>query len=249
MVQTFKGNKRYLILRWSFIPGPEGPKTRMLGSLVDVSDLRRTEEELEKFKIASDKTIVGKTISDSDGTITYANRAFAQMHGYKLKVGKHFSFFHTKEQLEEMEEMVSELRKKRNLENVEVWHVRKDGSTFPIISSATVITDKTKSKSHVFTTAIDISDRKNKERELEDNSRDIEEVNIALKVLIDNIQKEKADLEQKLTQNLRRHINPLIDKLAKTGLSTEQKTLVDQLAELLESTSPGFSKRLTSKKP
>lgn len=251
VMQTFKGNKRTLVLRWSFIPGPQGPKTRMLGSLVDVSELRRTEDELRKFKIASDKTIVGNTISDSGGTITYVNKAFAKMHGYTVKeiVGKHFSFFHTEQQLEEMEGMVSELRKKRNLENVEVWHVRKDGTTFPTISSATVITDKTDGKSFVFTTAIDITDRKNMERELEDNSRSIEEVNIALKVLIDNIQNEKAELEQKLTQKLKLLISPSVDKLSRTRLTREQQKHVDHLREFLENTSLGFSERLTTKYP
>ena len=251
VIQTFKGNKRYLILRWSFIPGPGGFKTRMLGSLVDVSELRKTEEELRRFKIASDKTIVANTISDSDGTITYANKAFAQMHGYKLKevVGKHFSFFHTKEQLENMEDLVAQLRQRRNLENVEVWHVRKDGATFPTISSATVIRDKTGAGSFVFTTAIDISERKTMEEELARNSRNIEEVNIALKVLVENIQKEKADLEQKVTHNLKKLVKPFLTSLAKTELEPEQKKYIDHIEKVLENVSSRFSEKLISKYP
>jgi PAS domain S-box-containing protein len=251
VMQTFKGNRRFAILRWSFIPGPDNSRTRMLGTLVDVTALRQTEEELRKFKVASDKAIVGSVLSDVNGTITYANKAFAKMHGYRPKeiVGKHFSLFHTEEQLQDLEGLVAELRRKRSIENVEVWHVRKDGTTFPTISSATLITEKTSSQRFVFTTAIDITERKKMEEALERHSRNTEEANIALRVIIEQIQREKAGLEQKLAQNLKMLAVPFVNKLAQTNLTSEQKAYVDQIQSLLENISLRFTENLTSKYP
>lgn len=47
MIQTFGGTKRHLVVKWSAVPGFEESKTIMLNALIDITELRRAEEELE----------------------------------------------------------------------------------------------------------------------------------------------------------------------------------------------------------
>ena len=73
----------------------------------------------------------------------------------------------------------------------------------------------------------DISERKNsetqlreRERELEVQSQNLEEANVALRVLLKRIETDKKSLEEDVLFNIKDMIFPYIEKLKKTGLSS-----------------------------
>ncbi len=249
--KTFKGENRYFALKWSFVPAVKEQRTRMLDALVDITNLHRTEEELRKFKTISDNTTVGNAIVDLQGAFTYVNRAFARMHGYSVKglVGKHFSILHTKEQLKELEKLDRELRENGTLENAEVWRLRKDGTLFPTLTNATIYRDKRGAGLFISLTAIDITERKQIEREVEIKSRDLEEATITLRVLTGNVQKERVELKQKVAQTISSVLKTSLEKLKKSGLTEQQKSYVAALESNLSSSMVPAAEALSSRFP
>lgn len=89
-----------------------------------------------------------------------------------------------------------------------------------------------------------------RERELEKQTRDLEEVNAALKVLLKQREVDKNELEERLVLNFRELVKPLLEKLKSSGLDQRQKgfleivetQLNDILSPFLRGVSLGYLK-------
>jgi DNA-binding NarL/FixJ family response regulator len=66
-----------------------------------------------------------------------------------------------------------------------------------------------------------------RERELEDRTRDLEEVNAALKVLLKQREADERELEEQIVGNFRQLVRPLMEKLKTSGLNDRQKAIVE----------------------
>jgi DNA-binding NarL/FixJ family response regulator len=66
-----------------------------------------------------------------------------------------------------------------------------------------------------------------RERELESQTRDLEEVNAALKVLLKQREADKTELEERIVGNFRELVRPLLEKLKTSGLNDRQKAFVE----------------------
>jgi DNA-binding NarL/FixJ family response regulator len=66
-----------------------------------------------------------------------------------------------------------------------------------------------------------------RERELESQTRDLEEVNAALKVLLKQREADKTELEERIVGNFRELVRPLLEKLKTSGLNDRQKMFVE----------------------
>jgi PAS domain S-box-containing protein len=88
---------------------------------------------------------------------------------------------------------------------------------------------------------------KKRERELEANTRNLEEVNIALKVLLKRREEDKSELEEKVLSNVKALIEPYFDKLKKTRLSSDQMTYVNIIETHINDIVSPFLRELTSK--
>jgi DNA-binding CsgD family transcriptional regulator len=62
---------------------------------------------------------------------------------------------------------------------------------------------------------------------LEDQKRELEEANIALKVLLKQRENDKADLEQKVLANIKNLVLPYVEKLKRAPLRPKDKTTAD----------------------
>jgi DNA-binding NarL/FixJ family response regulator len=65
------------------------------------------------------------------------------------------------------------------------------------------------------------------ERELENQTRDLEEVNAALKVLLKQREADKKELEEQISGNFRELVRPLLEKLKASGLNHRQKAFLE----------------------
>jgi len=92
----------------------------------------------------------------------------------------------------------------------------------------------------------DITVRKQYEEELRNKSIALEEVNAALKVLLQQREKDKDELEEKILHNVRQLIFPYIDKLKRYKLDAEQKSCVSVLEANLRNIISPFIRRMTS---
>ncbi|MCK4786649.1 MAG: helix-turn-helix transcriptional regulator [Desulfobacteraceae bacterium] len=86
-----------------------------------------------------------------------------------------------------------------------------------------------------------------KEKELELKTRNLEEVNTALKVLLKRRDEDKIELEEKVLSNLKELIVPYLEKLKKSGLDTRQNAYLRILQSNLNDIISPFSRRLSSK--
>lgn len=66
-----------------------------------------------------------------------------------------------------------------------------------------------------------------REKELEVKTCDLEEANVALKVLLKKIDKDKTNLEEHLVLNAKELVEPFLNKLKRSGLNREQRDTVD----------------------
>ncbi len=89
-----------------------------------------------------------------------------------------------------------------------------------------------------------------REQELEAQTRDLEEVNAALKVLLKQREADRTELEERLVFNFRELVKPLLEKLNTSGLDQRQKgfleivetQLNDILSPFLRGVSQGYLK-------
>ncbi len=136
---------------------------------MDITERKKTEEEIKKFKTIADNAKYGVTIANTTGKLTYVNEYFAAIHGYKPDevIGKNLAIFHDEEQLKEVIKLNTELIEKGSYNAREMWHTHKDGSVFPMLMSGTLVKNKEDIPLFIAATAIDITERKEMEEVLQ----------------------------------------------------------------------------------
>lgn len=137
--------------------------------LHDITEARRVEKEIKKFKTVADSALNGQAIVDLEGNITYINNYFAKTHGYSSDelIGKNLSIFHNKRQMVEVEKINKSLKGNGSYGPMEVWHTHKDGAEFPMLMNGVLIKDEGGTPQYMAATAIDITDLKQAETERE----------------------------------------------------------------------------------
>ena len=100
----------------------------------DITEQRKAEDELRKFRTISDQANYGNAISDLNGYLIYSNDAFARMHGYEVSeiVGHHLSMLHSEEQMIRVNETLDLLKQHGEFASEEVW--RNSGATIGFLA-------------------------------------------------------------------------------------------------------------------
>ena len=86
-----------------------------------------------------------------------------------------------------------------------------------------------------------------REKELEIQSKNLGEVNTALRVLLKRMDEDKIELEEKVLLNVKEMIVPYLEKLKISGLDERQKTYVSIVESSLSQIISPFSLRMSSK--
>jgi PAS domain S-box-containing protein len=169
-LRTKSGEYRWIhsqarVVEWD----EDGEAVRMIGNHHDITERKRAEDELKKFKTISDRANYGAAISDLEGNLIYVNDAFAQMHGYEPAelMGRNLSVLHTEEQMPRVNELKKVLYQEGSYSAEEVWHKTRNGDVFPTLMNATVITENEGTPLFMSATAIDITENKRMEEELQ----------------------------------------------------------------------------------
>lgn len=88
---------------------------------------------------------------------------------------------------------------------------------------------------------------KKRERELETKSHNLEETNIALKVLLKRRDEDRTEVEEKVMANVIELVEPYLEKLKNSGLDERQETYAGILESNLEDITSSFTRSLSSK--
>jgi PAS domain S-box-containing protein len=157
-----------------------GNITHYLAIKEDISQQRKAEEELKRFRMLSDKANFGSAIATIDGTLLYSNETFARMHGYEVEeiVGHNLSILHGEKHMPRVLETIDKLKTKGEFASEEVWRVRKDGSEFLSLMNAMVMHDSNTGEDFMWATTLDIT----KSKQFED---EIRQQNLRMTAIID----------------------------------------------------------------
>jgi len=159
------------------IPFREGDKRLLYGFARDITDriqagkaIRESEEKFRSiFEQAGDYILILEPQPNGSPTIVDANQSAADKHGYTLDelIGKPISLLDR-----EVNPQAASERSRKLLSDghilFEIIHHRKDGSTFPVEVSATMIRNTSDNKMLALCMERDISDRKEAEKRLQE---------------------------------------------------------------------------------
>jgi PAS domain S-box-containing protein len=108
-------------------------KGKKLGQAIvrDITERKRTEEQLQLLKMAVESLEIGLTIADTGGRIIYTNPAEARMHGHTVEelIGREVQTFSPPELKRQM--AFDQLWKEKTYMR-ESFNIRKDGTSFPV---------------------------------------------------------------------------------------------------------------------
>jgi len=139
------------------------------GSLRDLTKEKESLEEINKFKQTTDLANYGCIMINMEGKISYCNQYFAELHGYNIEevLGKDISVFHSKEQMPTLNKLYKNIIADGHYANQEVYHITKDGKEFPTLMNALLMNDEFGKPKYITATAIDISEIKAYQKNLE----------------------------------------------------------------------------------
>ncbi|HEX7580436.1 MAG TPA: EAL domain-containing protein, partial [Thermoanaerobaculia bacterium] len=153
--------------RWVFGIGEleldtEGRITRMVGTIQDVTERRRSEERFRLWSHVLENSAEGIFVIDGKGTIITVNPAFTELTGYpNLEViGKSPEFLESGQHGPEFYLSIRQTIREIGRWQGEVWSRRKNGEVFPVWLSITAILGAEDKPSHFIGVFADITERK-----------------------------------------------------------------------------------------
>jgi PAS domain S-box-containing protein len=163
----------------SFYPlkGSSGKITGLVIFAKDVTQQKKLEEELKIYKQMVDSANHGFAILDLKGNLIYVNESLARMHGYSVGelIGNNLKIFHNPKQFKDVRAVNKRLIKTgKGLKNLEIWHIRRDGTEFPTLMNKWLLRDGSGRPSMICATAIDISALRQRESELKASKKTLE---------------------------------------------------------------------------
>jgi PAS domain S-box-containing protein len=236
-----------------------GIPIKILGSLRDITKRKFAEEALReseiKYRSIFETTAAATMIIEEDTKISLVNNAFEKLSGISKKdmEGKRsWTEFVVHDDLPKMQEYHRARRIDPNdaPRNYEFQFVDKDGNIKDAFMTIAIIPETKKSVASI----LDITERKRSERalkkrekELEVKSRNLEELNTALKVLLKQREVDKEELAERTLSNVKHLVLPYIEKLKKGSLEAKDEAYIGIVESNLKEIVSPFSQRLSSK--
>jgi DNA-binding CsgD family transcriptional regulator len=130
------------------------------------------------------------------------------------------------------------------IEGYETEHYRRDGSKIWVSANVRIVRDFEGKVLYYEGTLQDITERKRAEEALETNSRTLKEINTALKVLLNQREADKRELEESVLENVKKLVLPYVKKLRESRLEENQNSLLDVVEGNLNAIVSPFLKRI-----
>jgi PAS domain S-box-containing protein len=254
------GSKVWVDILLSPLRDENGNVTHVIEAIRDVTDLVEMEDVLreseENFRAlaenANDAILIA---AGEEGVNVYANKRAAEITGYSVTELLEIDL-HELVEPDQIEKAAarykSRIAGKKAPHQYETSLVRKNGRSFPVEvtgartfwkgqpAAIAIIRDVTKRRK------AEDSLRKS-EAELAAQSRHLEEVNAALRVLLKQREGDKADLEERLLTNVKELVLPYVEKLKNSRLHSDQMTLVGILESNMKEIVSPFVTKLSSR--
>jgi len=220
------------------IKNSKGQVIKIIEYVKDITERKRAQMEIERFKTISDNSLYGTCITDAQGFITYVNEYYSRIHGYAPKdvKGKNVSIFHTDVQLSAIKKQTQPLLKNNGrFPAVETWHIHKSGSEFPMLMSGILLKDGAGGEPFLAVSAVNITDQKELEfalkeqqEELKASNEEMEALNEELMESVEEAKKAnqaKSDFLANMSHELRTPLNGILGfgEILKNSISNEDQ--------------------------
>ena len=151
-------------------PGESRPRG-VYATFRDITERRRAEEQAQRWQHVFDQTELALAIADPrDNTFIAVNPTFATQRGYTVEelVGKPVDTLYSSEQQQEVRRRFPLIDHAGHY-TFESVHVRKDGTTFPVLMEVTTVHDARGEVQSRVAYALDITDRRRDEEALRES--------------------------------------------------------------------------------
>jgi len=249
-----QGNSRQVIMFMSMIPGTK----RSVAALVDITDRMQAERKLQEsevlYRAIFETTGTAMSICENDTTVSLVNSEFEKISGASKEYweGKHSwtEYIHP----EDLDRILRYHRDRRIDPDLaprayEFRFVDRQGKVYDMVNTITVLPETRQSLSSY----IDISDRKKyeqtlirREAELQEKTRNLEELNAALRVLLKQRDEDKTELEENVFSVLNQLVMPYIEKLKRSPLKESEMNCIRAIEAHLKEVTSSFVRKLSS---
>lgn len=228
-------------------------KHYMIAIMDDVTEERKSAEELDFTQFAVDRAAVGIIWIRENGSIMYVNNETCRSLGYSRAELSNMT-------ISEVSPGYSEETWRKAWQNVkesgsitvESFYRRKDKTVFPVEITGNYM--KYDDQGYICAIVRDITERKRTERslqkrekELQIKSNRLEEANTALKVLLKHREDDKKEMEEKFLSNLRELVFPYVEKVKKGRLDSNQAAYLEIIESNMNDIISPFLQRMSLK--
>ncbi len=226
------GEVRWVSDRGFAITDKNGDVIRIAGIAEDITERRQALDALreseEKFRTVTDQS-PNMIFINHRGRIVYVNRRCEEVMGYSKDefYSPDFDFMSLIDP--EFKDLIqSNFRKHLDGKEIAPYEyaiISRDGRKIDVIITTKLIIYE--GEQSILGIITDITERKEKDRKLEQQARNLEEVNTALKVLLEQRENEKSEIKETLLANMKKSVYPYIEKLENIGLDRNTQTIVN----------------------
>jgi PAS domain S-box-containing protein len=223
-----------------------GKVTGVVEHVRDITDRKQAEEKLYFLSQVSRQVVSAIITTNTNFEINWTNPAFTKLYGYTQEevIGRTPDFLNAETISEKIQKDIYQTVSSGKTWRGEALNKKKDGSIFPCEMEIAPLTNE---KGEIFAYSSqqrDITESKQAEEELEKERKSLEEVNIALKVLLRESSQTKDDLEENMRTNIKNLLLPYLTEL-ESRLSTEEETFfIDIIKSNIDEITSSFSRRL-----
>jgi len=227
----------------------------------EIAERKQAEEALreseKRYRSLHESSKDGIVAGDMEGNILECNQAYSDMLGYAREEIKKMTYQQLtpkKWHKAEADTVKNQIMTRGYSDKYEKEYIRKDGTIFPINARIWLRKDEKGEPVGMWGIVINITERKQaekalreREEELEIKTNSLEEVNAALRVLLERRDKDKTEIEEKVLFNVKELVVPFLERLKKSQLDPKQLSYIDILETNLSNIISPFSHTLSTK--